>query len=105
MGGSGRPPSPPTASGGREVRPPAAAVWARAPFGGREVRPPAAALRARAPFGGRDVHPTAVGRAPVFVPFVVLVVVAALVAGCGYSVRGHLPADVRTVSIPVFGNR
>jgi hypothetical protein len=27
------------------------------------------------------------------------------VAGCGYTVRGHLPADVRTVAIPVLGNR
>jgi hypothetical protein len=87
MGGSGRPPSPPT------------------PSGRREVRPKAAAVRARAPFGGRVVHRSAAGRAPLLVAFVVLVVLGVLVAGCGYSVRGHLPADVRTVSIPVFGNR
>jgi outer membrane lipopolysaccharide assembly protein LptE/RlpB len=30
---------------------------------------------------------------------------ALLLAGCGYSVRGHLPADVRTVAIPVLANR
>ena len=28
-----------------------------------------------------------------------------LLAGCGYSVRGHLPDDVRTVAIPVLTNR
>ena len=28
-----------------------------------------------------------------------------LLGGCGYSVRGHLPADVRTVAIPVLANR
>jgi hypothetical protein len=28
-----------------------------------------------------------------------------LLGGCGYSVRGHLPADVRTVAIPILANR
>jgi hypothetical protein len=28
-----------------------------------------------------------------------------LLGGCGYSVRGHLPTDVRTVAIPVLTNR
>ena len=28
-----------------------------------------------------------------------------LAAGCGYSVHGHLPADVKTVAVPILGNR
>jgi outer membrane lipopolysaccharide assembly protein LptE/RlpB len=28
-----------------------------------------------------------------------------LLAGCGYSVRGHLPDDVRTVAVPILTNR
>jgi outer membrane lipopolysaccharide assembly protein LptE/RlpB len=36
---------------------------------------------------------------------VAIVLTAALLAGCGYSTRGHLPADVRTVAVPVFANR
>ena len=28
-----------------------------------------------------------------------------LLGGCGYSARGHLPADIKTVAVPVFGNR
>ena len=31
--------------------------------------------------------------------------VAALTAACGYTVRGHLPEDVRTVAVPVLANR
>ena len=37
--------------------------------------------------------------------FVVLLGLAALAGACGYSVRGHLPADVRTIAIPVLGNK
>jgi outer membrane lipopolysaccharide assembly protein LptE/RlpB len=33
------------------------------------------------------------------------ILLLALLAGCGYSTRGHLPADVRSVAIPVFANR
>ena len=33
-----------------------------------------------------------------------LVAVAAL-AGCGYSLRGNLPDDVKTVAVPLFANR
>ena len=29
----------------------------------------------------------------------------ALVAGCGYSLRGTLPPHIRTVAVPIFGNR
>ncbi len=28
-----------------------------------------------------------------------------LLVGCGYSVRGHLPDDIRTVAIPILTNR
>ena len=28
-----------------------------------------------------------------------------LLGACGYSVRGHLPADVKTVAIPILANR
>jgi outer membrane lipopolysaccharide assembly protein LptE/RlpB len=31
--------------------------------------------------------------------------VVLLLAGCGYSVRGHLPEDVRTVAVPILVNR
>jgi len=31
--------------------------------------------------------------------------VAALLAGCGYSFQGTLPAHIRTVAVPVFANR
>jgi outer membrane lipopolysaccharide assembly protein LptE/RlpB len=34
-----------------------------------------------------------------------LVLLAALVAGCGYTVRGHLPSDIKTVAVPILGNR
>jgi len=34
-----------------------------------------------------------------------LVGFALLVSGCGYSVHGHLPADVRTVAVPILVNR
>jgi hypothetical protein len=34
-----------------------------------------------------------------------LLALLVLVAGCGYSARGHLPSDVRTVAVPIFGNR
>jgi outer membrane lipopolysaccharide assembly protein LptE/RlpB len=34
--------------------------------------------------------------------FAVLVI---LVAGCGYSVRGHLPSHIKTVAVPIFVNR
>lgn len=34
-----------------------------------------------------------------------VVLLAVVTAGCGYSVRGHLPADVRTVAVPILGNR
>lgn len=30
---------------------------------------------------------------------------APLVAGCGYSLRGNLPSHLRTVAVPVFANR
>ena len=32
-------------------------------------------------------------------------VLIAITAACGYTTRGHLPADVRTVAVPVFANR
>lgn len=39
-------------------------------------------------------------------PIWVLVVAAAIViGGCGYSLRGNLPAHIRTVAVPVFANR
>lgn len=31
--------------------------------------------------------------------------VLAALPGCGYSLRGHLPAHIRTVGVPVFVNR
>ena len=31
--------------------------------------------------------------------------VTVLVSGCGYSTRGHLPADIKTVAVPVLENR
>jgi outer membrane lipopolysaccharide assembly protein LptE/RlpB len=34
-----------------------------------------------------------------------LLVAAAALAGCGYSLRGNLPDHVRTVAVPVFVNR
>jgi Lipopolysaccharide-assembly len=34
-----------------------------------------------------------------------VLVIVLLLAACGYSVRGHLPADVRTVAVPIFANR
>ena len=34
-----------------------------------------------------------------------LVVVAALVTGCGYSLRGNLPAHIKSVAVPLFKNR
>jgi len=36
---------------------------------------------------------------------VAIVLTAALFAGCGYSTRGRLPADVKTVAVPVLANR
>ena len=35
----------------------------------------------------------------------VLVASAALLAGCGYSLRGSLPGHIRTVAIPIFANK
>ena len=32
-------------------------------------------------------------------------VAALLVGGCGYTLHGHLPQDVRTVAVPIFVNR
>jgi outer membrane lipopolysaccharide assembly protein LptE/RlpB len=35
-----------------------------------------------------------------------LLLVAALVlGGCGYTTHGHLPSDVKTVAVPILGNR
>ena len=34
-----------------------------------------------------------------------LLALLVLVTGCGYSARGHLPDDIKTVAIPVLGNR
>ncbi len=34
-----------------------------------------------------------------------VLLVVAIVAGCGYSLRGNLPGHIRTVAIPVFGNK
>ena len=34
-----------------------------------------------------------------------VVICALALAGCGYSVRGHLPADVKTVAVPILQNR
>ena len=31
--------------------------------------------------------------------------IALLASGCGYSLHGHLPADVRTVAVPILANR
>jgi hypothetical protein len=35
----------------------------------------------------------------------ILLGIVALAAGCGYTVRGHLPDDVRTIAIPVLANK
>lgn len=34
----------------------------------------------------------------------VLAVLVGALGGCGYSLRGSLPDDIRTVGVPVFGN-
>ena len=34
-----------------------------------------------------------------------LTLVAALLAGCGYGFRGSLPEHIKTVAVPVFTNR
>jgi outer membrane lipopolysaccharide assembly protein LptE/RlpB len=34
-----------------------------------------------------------------------LILVAILVAGCGYSTRGSLPDHIKTVAVPIFKNR
>jgi outer membrane lipopolysaccharide assembly protein LptE/RlpB len=34
-----------------------------------------------------------------------LVVVALLVTGCGYSLRGNLPSHIKSVAVPLFRNR
>ena len=34
-----------------------------------------------------------------------LLALLVVVTGCGYSARGHLPDDIKTVAIPVLGNR
>lgn len=34
-----------------------------------------------------------------------LLVIALLLAGCGYSLRGNLPEHIKTVAVPVFVNR
>ena len=38
-------------------------------------------------------------------PLLGLVLVALLLAGCGYSTRGSLPDHIKTVAVPVFKNR
>ena len=43
----------------------------------------------------RPVRPLALG----------LVLLAAALAGCGYSFRGNLPDHIQTVAIPVFANK
>ena len=70
MGGSGRPPSPPT------LRP-------------RSESAASASAEARCRPGRVSI----------------ILLIAALVGGCGYSVRGHLPDDVRTVAVPILVNR
>jgi outer membrane lipopolysaccharide assembly protein LptE/RlpB len=35
----------------------------------------------------------------------VLVLLALLAGGCGYSLRGNLPAHIKTVAVPTFKNR
>lgn len=35
----------------------------------------------------------------------VLLVLGALLGGCGYTVRGTLPAHINTVAVPIFQNR
>ena len=39
------------------------------------------------------------------VPIFALMTVVLLLGGCGYSLHGHLPADIKTVSVPVLGNK
>jgi len=34
-----------------------------------------------------------------------LVLLTALLGGCGYTIRGNLPAHIKTVAVPVFVNR
>jgi len=34
-----------------------------------------------------------------------LVMLAVLVGGCGYSLRGNLPGHIKTVAVPIFKNR
>lgn len=34
-----------------------------------------------------------------------LLLAALLLTGCGYTTRGHLPADVKTVAVPMLANR
>jgi len=36
---------------------------------------------------------------------VAIFVAALLIAGCGYSLHGHLPADIKTVAVPIVVNR
>lgn len=38
-------------------------------------------------------------------PRLAVLALALTVAGCGYSLRGTLPPDIRTVAVPIFTNR
>jgi hypothetical protein len=49
------------------------------------------------PRSARGVNPRA--------PRVLLALLLLSLGGCGYSVRGHLPEDVKTVAIPILANR
>ena len=44
-------------------------------------------------------------RPPWIKSFASLCVLATIAGGCGYSVRGNLPAHIKTVAVPVFVNR
>src|SRR5262249_3658667 len=100
--GSGSWPSATTASargsGGRPVR---AAGRGRRP--GRAVDRTAARRegrrRAQPPRQHRDARVRGGGRA------LALGLLAAAIAGCGYSFRGNLPEHIQTVAVPVFANK
>lgn len=38
-------------------------------------------------------------------PRIAVLALALATAGCGYSLRGTLPSDIRTVAVPIFVNR
>ena len=66
---------------------------------GRPPSPPA-------PPGGREVRPPAILMGSSGSALRLAIVGFALVVGaCGYSLHGHLPADVRTVAVPILANR